>query len=185
MQSQIVELHNNREVRVIKPSFANTEGQNKNEKNEAQKGLKVEEATNEELFEEAVNKTQKELFRCKTVFPFDFFPNEIIIDITKITVIDRSFFMTGGIQSIYLKDIYDVEVETGPFFSTLLVSDQYFSPNKLEVKYLKKKDALKSREIMSGIICAIKMGIDLTKIDSSHLESNLRELSRSQRAMTL
>lgn len=142
----------------------------------------TEQRRHEDRFDHAVVQSNMVLFACKSVFPFDFFPNEVIIDINKITLIDREFFMSGGIQSIYLKDIYDVEIETGPFFSTLIISNTYFTANKLEVKYLKKKDAVKLREIMLGLICANKVGIDLTKLDKTNLKENLIRLSAPQRS---
>lgn len=137
---------------------------------------------NENMLDEALDRAQTIIFRCKTVFPFDFFPNDLIIDLSKVTVVKRNFFMSGGMQSVYMRDIVDVEVETGPLFSTLSVVDMFYAQNKLEVKYLKKEDALRAREIILGVVAANKLNVNVTKIDGEDLLQRIRSLARANRA---
>lgn len=136
----------------------------------------------EEMFEDVLKRSRTVLFHAKTIFPFDLFPNDLIIDITKVTVVNRSFFLSGETQSIHIRDIMDVRVETGPFFSSLTMLDLgYIQRNKLHVNYLKKKDAVRARQIIEVLIAATKAGVDLTKIPRRDLISRLPELLQSQR----
>lgn len=136
----------------------------------------------EEMFDDVVKRSRTVLFHAKTIFPFDFFPNDLIIDITKVTLVNRSFFMSGNVQSIHIRDIMDVNVETGPFFSSLTILDLgYLQRNKMHINYLKKCDANLARQIIEGLIAATKAGVDMTKIPRRDLISRLPELLESQR----
>lgn len=133
-----------------------------------------------ELLDEAADKSKTVLYRAKAVFPFDFFPSELIIDMTKATIIDRRFFLSGNVKSVYHRDIIDVEIETGPFFSTLMIIDQYFTDEKLHIHYLKKKEAVKARETIMGLVSAIKINVDVGIVDSEEVLNKIRKLSRAQ-----
>ena len=43
------------------------------------------------------------LFKAKTAFPFNFFVDDIIIDETKVTVVERLFFSTKILQVLQLR----------------------------------------------------------------------------------
>ena len=138
--------------------------------------------TNNEMFDDVLKRSRTVLFKAKTVFPFDFFPSDLIIDITKVTVITRRFFFSGYTQSIHIKDIMDVIVESGPFFSSITILDLgYLQQNKLYVKHLKKSDATLARQMIEGLIAATKAGVDLTKIPRRELIARMPELLSAQR----
>lgn len=139
-----------------------------------------EKTINEEMFDDVVKRSNMILFSAKATFPFDFFPNEIIIDVTKVTVISRQFFFSGQTSSVHIRDIMDVVVETGPLFSTLVIVDMGFTQNKLKIHYMKKQDAITAREIIEGLLAASKAGVDITKIRRVEILSRLKEISRAQ-----
>jgi hypothetical protein len=148
---------------------------------EASRRLTRDANLNGEKFDDVVKRSDTVLFKAKTIFPFDFFPNDLIIDITKVTVITRNFFFSGQTQSINIKDILDIVVETGPFFATIRVIDMGYLPtNKIHIKYLKKKDAMQARAIIEGLLAANKAGVDITKIPRRELISRLPDLARAQ-----
>lgn len=143
---------------------------------EAEKILVKERLRNDELLNELVDRAHTVLYKTKSVFPFDFFPDEISISLTKITIVNRQFFSSGSTQSVYIRDIMDVIVDSGPFFATLKIVDVSFAENKLTVEYLSKTDALKARRIIEGLTVASKMNIDLTKVNKKHLVNHIQEL---------
>lgn len=159
-----------------------------NENPQALKKLRIEQIKDQmkhsNLLDEAVDKDKTVLYKAKAVFPFDFFPNEIIIDMAKVTVIDRSFFLSGGVKSIYLRDIVDVEIEAGPLFSKLIIIDQYFTETKIGIRYLKKSEALKCRELIMSLVGAIKTNVDVSKLDSRVLINKMKYLARTKRPIT-
>jgi hypothetical protein len=136
-----------------------------------------------EKFDDVVKRAQTILFKARTVFPFEFFPSDLIIDITKVTVVTRNFFLSGRTQSINVKDIMDVVVETGPFFSSMKFLDirgGWSQGGQIRINYLTKKDARHAREIVEGLLAANKAGVDITKIPRRELIARLPELRRSQ-----
>ncbi len=134
-----------------------------------------------EKFDDVVKRAQTILFRAKTVFPFEFFPSDLIIDVTKVTVVTRNFFLSGKTQSINVKDIMDVVVEKGPFFSAMRFLDLgYQQRNQIKINYLTNKDARQAREIIEGLLAANKAGVDMTKIPRRELIARIPELRRSQ-----
>jgi hypothetical protein len=119
---------------------------------EAQKDIVKTANVNNEKFDDVVKRSRTILFKTKTVFPFDFFPSDFIIDVTKVTVVTRRFFFSGYTQSIHIKDIMDVIVESGPFFSSLSILDLgYLQQNKLYVRHMRKSDAILARQMIEGL----------------------------------
>lgn len=143
---------------------------------EAEKTLIKDRLKNDELLNELVDRAHTVLFKTKSIFPFDFFPDEVSISLTKVTMVNRQFFSSGTTQSVYIRDIMDVIVDSGPFFATLKVIDVSFAENKLVVEYLSKSDAMKARRLIEGLTVASKMNIDLTKVNKKHLVNHIQEL---------
>src|SRR5579883_2089098 len=78
-------------------------------------------------FEKLVHKTDRILLKVKAVFPFEFFPDSLVIDENKVNIIHRIFFWTSEIQSIPISHIQDVEVDTSILFATLKILPTGFS----------------------------------------------------------
>lgn len=119
------------------------------------------------------------LYKTKTVFPFVFFPDELIIDKDKISVITNIFFGSSRIQSVLIRNLSDCYVDTSVFFATLNMTDKYYSDNPLSIKYLKKKDAIKARDIIQGLIICNEKRVDLSEIKASDLLPYLEEIGRA------
>lgn len=116
-------------------------------------------------FEDLVQRTTKILFEVKSTFPFDLFPDKLTIDVNKVNINLKEFFGTGRVHSVSIKDISDVFVDSGPIFSTLKIIDAGFIENTINVRHLKKKEALKARSIIQGLIVAQKQEIPLDAIE--------------------
>jgi hypothetical protein len=202
MEPQSVLLPKNQEIKLdkLKPREKKEEKKNKKltvEKNsgEAEYGKKVqkegehdaykdivkEQTKQHEMVEDIINKSNRVLLHVKAVFPFDLFPNELIIDLAKVTFVMKEFFGSGTMEAVYVKDIADVIVETGPVFSTLRIVDISFGANKHFIHYLKKKDAFRARELIEGLITASKEGLDLTKLEAGDVISAITKLSGMQK----
>ncbi len=124
-------------------------------------------------------KGNRVLYKINSVFPFDFFPDKIIVDPIKINVVFKEFFSSERVHGIYIRNISDVYVDTGPFFATLKIIDQGIVENTVIVNYLKKKEALKAREIIQGLIVANRHGIDVSAIDDTDLVNKLVSLGEA------
>ncbi len=126
-----------------------------------------------------VEGSQKPLLQIRTVIPLNPFPDEIIIDINKVTIIFRYFFFSRQIHSVFIKDVSDVVVETGMLFSTLKIVDVGFTENSIDINYLSTRGAIKARKIIQGLVVAQKNGIDPAKYQFSDLAEQLEQLGKA------
>lgn len=130
-------------------------------------------------FDSLVRGCRRMLFRISAIFPFDLFPDEIIIDECKVSVVFREFFFSDDIHSINIEQIRDVDVETGPFFAKLQIVPDGYPSKPLIVRYLSKKQAYRARSIIQGLMVAKRNNIDLGKIDEPDLAGKLESLGRT------
>lgn len=145
--------------------------------NEAIKEVAKEEDKFEKKLSDLAHKSNNILCHIYGVFPFDFFPNEVIIDLAKVSIVFNSF-LSRRVHSIFLKDIADVFVDDGILFASLNIVDLGFSENMLMVNYLDKPDAHHARRIIEGLVISAKQDIDLSKIAPERLHDHLNELGQ-------
>ncbi len=136
-----------------------------------------------------INKSHKVLFEVNTVFPFDFFPDRIRIDENKVDLISHEFFYTKHLISILNKNINTATISTGVFFATLNLEVKGFvtgyEVKPYPIKYLWKKDAIRARRIILGLVSIEKDKIDLAKVDTTHLISKIEEIGKAQEFPTV
>jgi hypothetical protein len=125
-----------------------------------------------------VFKSNRVLFKCSTIFPFDIFPDQVVIDENKLTIINQLFFWSSTTYSILIKNILGVTVSSGLFFSTLNIEVIGFEENPEPVKYLLNEDARKIKRIITGLIACAREGIDTSEINYSELIRKTEEIGR-------
>lgn len=128
-----------------------------------------------------------ELLRAKTVFPFTFFQDTIIIDTTKVTIIRKQMFATEHITTIPLKDIADATVQTALFLGTLTVSymPQASSPGMLSpvedhLTSLRREDAIRAKNILKGVLVAHAEDIDIAKLEPNEILNVIEKFGTSE-----
>ncbi len=127
---------------------------------------------------ELTKASDKILFRTKTVFPFTFFPDTLIVDYQKISIIKKKFFMSQKIDSINHNDVLHVEVDTGPLFATLRITTKYFSEKPIRIQYLPKSPAIKVRDLLHGLISARQEDISFSEVDGKKLSKKLQRIGK-------
>lgn len=116
------------------------------------------------------------LFAADTVFPFTLFPDTVILDREKLTIINRYFFGVSRINVTPVRDILSVEANLGPFFGSIHLSSRYFVTNPYSVHFLLRSNTIKLRRLLQGYIIAHEQKIDCTDIDKKRLITLLNEL---------
>lgn len=103
---------------------------------------------------------------CKK--PLDLFPDKLVIEERSITVISRVFFSTSISETILIKDIFSVMMNAGPFFASLSITPKTSiesAGKEIQLKYLRKDEALIAKEIIDGLLLeqsgAIKVPTEL------------------------
>jgi len=145
---------------------------------EAVKEVAKEVRKNTQKLDELIHQSGQVLFRCKTLFPFDFFPDEITIDIQAVNIYRRNFFKSGRTQSIYIQNIAEVYADRSLFFSQLHIVDKHFVDNIIVIKFMKKKEADIARQIIQGLVTGIANEVDFTKIPNKEILPKLIELGK-------
>lgn len=135
-------------------------------KREAHKEMKKEVQMSIGKLDDIVAQSDNVLFRAKSVFPFDLFPDELIVTVNKIDVVYNDLF-NRRLQPVYFQNISDVYVDNGILFSNLTIVDTGFIRNLVEFKYLRNRDALEALRIIQGLVVSMKQRVDITKIDST------------------
>lgn len=140
-------------------------------KEEFKEGIKY-----EEDFGNLVEKSDRVLIEIKAVFPFDFFPNEVSVDVNKVNIINN-YLLSRRIHSVLIKDICDVYVHKGILFSSLNIIDWGFDKNRpISINYLKIGEAEAALKIIQGLLVGVKQNIDLAKIDVPDFKSKVEIL---------
>lgn len=134
-----------------------------------------------EKLENLVDISTKPILKIVSVFPFDFFPDTVCIDTTKVTIVNKEFFASQQIYTVPISSIAHVYAEIGPVFATLRVLPQrVFQEQIIEVKKLWRRDAVKACDIILGLVVATKQKIDVTKLskeeDLHYLEKKLKKV---------
>jgi hypothetical protein len=137
-------------------------------------------------------KSNDVLFKAESVFPFTLFPDTVIMDRDKITVIERSFYKTASTSTVRVEDILSSDVKVGPFFGSVQIVPRVFTyqmsqkqshgeePAPASIKYLWKHDALKLNKLINAYLIARLKEIDTTNIPVKKLTELLMEIGKSE-----
>lgn len=121
------------------------------------------------------------LFKANTVFPFTFFIDSIIIDKTKVTVIDRLFFFHQDIRGYALEDILNVEVSSSLFFATLKCITRYGNQEVFILNFMKKDEAAFAKKLIQGLIIAKREGVRMEELSNEEIVKYGEVIGRGDR----
>ncbi|HEU0266004.1 MAG TPA: hypothetical protein VFQ70_00050 [Candidatus Saccharimonadaceae bacterium] len=118
-----------------------------------------------------------------TVFPFTFFPDEIILDRTKVTIIKRNFFWSSDVLSFRIEDILNVSSSYGPFFGSVTITSRVMSTvDHYEIDHFWRSDAIHIKHMIQGFVIAKHSKIDLDELTVPEIVDTLNELGRDTSA---
>ncbi|MCS7091980.1 MAG: hypothetical protein NZM26_01360 [Patescibacteria group bacterium] len=101
----------------------------------------------------------RELFRVKAYWPFDFFPDELVIQEKTISVIRREFLFSY-VETIPVKDVGRIVLTHSPFFDSITIIGKN-PAHTLEIKMLPKGKAKVAKEIIDGLLIEDAGGVDV------------------------
>lgn len=124
-----------------------------------------------------VRKSHEVLATARTVFLVKLFPDDIIIDRTKITIVKRSFFWSSSVISIRVEDILNVATEVGPLFGSVTIASRVMnSVDHFQIGFLWRGDAIFIKHIIQGYVFALQNNVDIGKLSRKELLDMLSEL---------
>ncbi|EKD85756.1 MAG: hypothetical protein ACD_37C00633G0004 [uncultured bacterium] len=127
------------------------------------------------------NASDSILFQATTVFPFTFFPDSIIIDKTKVTIIERLFFFHQNTTSYAIEDILNVEVGSGLLFSILTCLTRYDNKKAFSLRYLKNGDAIFAKKLLQGLIIAKREGVHIEELSKEEIMTHGEVIGKGER----
>ncbi len=118
------------------------------------------------------------LLKIKSIFPYNFAPNEVIIDLYSISLVERELFGTTRRHTILISDISDIFIDLSVFFYACLTVRRKVAPQEetITIKNLSKRGAIEARKITQGLITLNKQGIDISQLNRDDLLEKVREL---------
>ncbi len=118
------------------------------------------------------------LARAQTVIlPNNLFPDTIVVDRTKITITQMTFFWSYNTLSIRFEDLLNIETSLGPFFGSLKISSRVMnSTDHYDINFFWRKDAIYLKHIIQGYMAIVHNKIDVSNMDKDELLSHILEL---------
>jgi len=146
-----------------------------------------EQEENKQRFKTITARQDIEILRAKSVFPFTFFPDTLVIDTTKVTIARKQLFATEYIATAPLKDLSDVTVQTVLFLGTLMIRYMPQSntpgmnePVNIRIPNLKREDAIRAKNILKGALVAKAEEIDIAKLSPDEVIDVLEKFGESE-----
>ncbi len=135
-------------------------------------------ATNDiDQLKEVVVHSRQVIAAAKTVVPL-VFPQEVILDRTKITVIKRNFFWSSDVVSMRVEDVLNISSSVGPVFGSITISSRVMnSVDHFEIDGFWRKDATWLERIIQGYLIARQNGVPTDHLSCEELAKTLYEYS--------
>lgn len=128
---------------------------------------------------QVVSESNEVLDRAKTVFPFDLFPDEVIVDRTKVTIVSRVFFGMADTRSIRIEDIMSAGSTTVVFLGTLTITTRVNNQEEqISVRPLFSEDAFRLKQLIQGYVITLQRGIDMSKLSVAELKQTISEMGK-------
>ena len=143
----------------------------------------VEEKKNDALkkLHKIVSKSNEVLATATAVFPFDFFPDSVTLDRTKVTITKRSFFWSAEVISIRIEDILNISSGVGPFFGSITIASRVMSSeDHFTIDYFWRKDAIRLKHIIQGYVIAHHNDIKVSHLPKKEMIATLSELGHDR-----
>jgi hypothetical protein len=120
------------------------------------------------------------LFQAKSVFPFSLFPDKILIYPTKVDVVIGEFFRSNYTKTFFIQDIGGAEIITTPFMASVKITGNKMGGDPILVPNFRRKDAIRVKEVIDGLLVAHKREHELKEIKSKEAVPHLRKAGESQ-----
>lgn len=119
------------------------------------------------------------LFTVRTVFPFDFFPDTIIVDRFKVQINKAFFFASYRVTTVPISETLNIKVTHGLFFAQVHIED-FMARVSTKIEYLPNADATELGELVQGMVIAMKQKASLQQDTSLNIARAAEELGSTR-----
>lgn len=103
-----------------------------------------------QIVSDLIAKSNRCIISISSLFPWDFFPNTINVEESRVTFTFRQFLASQS-RSVEIKDISSVFIESSLFFATIQVISNNYVENEIKVSYLNRKKAYVVHRVIEGL----------------------------------
>jgi hypothetical protein len=135
--------------------------------------------TDQHRLDDMMAKSNRIIISISSMFPWDFFPDSINVEETRVTIIQRQLF-ASQVHSVDIKNISNVFIDEDIFFAALTIVSRTFEENNITIMKLRKKEADLTRRLIEGLRMFIEKDIDTSKYTTEELISKLKALSMTK-----
>ena len=128
--------------------------------------------------DEIARESHEELARFKAVWPFDLFPDEIIINKSNVTIIRHFFFFVEEKIICHFDDLINTHLNIGPFFGSIGILSKYFTDGREDVQWFSRRDAERLHAILQGLLIARKEGVSLRQLPKETIIEKLYAIGK-------
>jgi len=125
-----------------------------------------------------VKQSETEIFSVKAVFPFDLFPDQIIIEVNKVTFVHKYLLSKNSFTAL-IENILTVDIARGPVFASVMIEIKGFDQGSQVIKFLWPKDAQKVKTLIMGLVDAKRTKIDLSVLTTKEIRERLERIGDS------
>jgi hypothetical protein len=119
---------------------------------------------------DTITQVNESLLRFSAVFPLELFPDEVILDRLKISIIKRDFIISKRTITIPLTATVSVKTFRGPLTSQIEVQDtRTFKQGPIKVRNMMNSDASRFRQIVEGIVIGMRQGINFMEMSKEEM----------------
>jgi hypothetical protein len=141
---------------------------------QSRKQQELEQADN---LKKVVKRSNEILGSANTVFPVTLFPDSILVDRTKVSIIKRDFFWTSNTITFQVEDILNVSCGIGPVFGSLTIASRVMSTiDHFQINYLWRSDAIFLKRLIQGHIIAKQNKLETNDLTRKEMVETLCEL---------
>jgi hypothetical protein len=131
--------------------------------------------TDKQIVNNLVKKANRCIISISSKFPWDIFPNKIVVEESRVTFVFNQFLSSQS-HSVDVKDISNVFIESTFLLSSLQIVSRTFIQNDIKIDFLDTKEALKVKRIIEGLRTFITNNIDTSNYEIDELINKLEEL---------
>lgn len=128
---------------------------------------------------EVADKNTVVLTSIETIFPFEFFPATITVDLQKVNIVNSLFFFSKQRVSIPISEIFIVECDTNLFFGTLRIKDKRFDQEPISIQFLPKEQAKEVHRIIQGLMAVYDQKLSIEGMSTEEIKVSVEKIGSS------
>ena len=150
------------------------EGKNEQMINEATK-----KEEDKQTVSDLIKKSNRRIISISSLFPWDFFPNTIEVEESRVTFIFRQLLSSQS-HSVDIKDISNVFIQSSLFFAKLQNVSRTFVQNDITIGHLEKNKAQRVQMVIEGLRTFAEHSIDTSNYEINELTAKIEEFHKDK-----